>query len=526
MNINAYLAPIRKWWWLVLASTLIAGITSFIAASLQPPIYQSRTTLIVGQAINQPNPTTSEFYLEQQLASIYADMANRDLLRQAVMQALDLSWLPQYNARALPNTQLVEIITTASDPALSQVVANEIAHQLVLMSPSGVQPRSEERQQFVDSQLVIIEQQINDTRAEIEKLALELGTLNSARQIAEKEQQITGLENKVNSLQNTYAVLASSTSQGASNSIRVIEPAELPTYSISPNRFLIVSLACMIGIVLSCLGAFVIEYLDDTIKTTEGVNQILGAPLGTSIIGYIPTIEDDNKLDYVYRNPHSPVSDAFRILRTNIHYLNQNLPAKTILITSLGVSQGKSTMAANLAVSFSQENLKVALVDSDLRKPSLQNIFGVDGEKGLSDILSGSHSLKKVPLRKEGSSRLCLPSGPVPDNPVELLGSAGMDGLITELKDCVDVVIFDGPPLFLSDTLVLAGKVDGILLSIQLGTVRRKEAQLLQEHILQTGIRILGIVINRAPKSSQYPLYHKYYGVPQKKSKGTFFGRD
>ena len=135
MKLNKYIFPLRKWWWLLVGSTLIAAIFSSVSVLRQPTIYQARTTLMIGTTINNPNPSTNELSLGQQLASAYANLANRELVYDATKNALGMTRLPEYIASALPNTQLIEIVVNDSDPQRAQTVANELANQLMNLSP-------------------------------------------------------------------------------------------------------------------------------------------------------------------------------------------------------------------------------------------------------------------------------------------------------------------------------------------------------------------------------------------------------
>src|SRR5688500_8180777 len=149
MELNKYIFPLRKWWWLVAASTLIAAIFSSLSVLRQPAIYQARTTLMIGTTITNPNPSSNELFLGQQLAAAYADLANREIVRDATKNALGIDRLPQYIARALPNTQFIEITVNDIDPERAQKVANELAAQLILMSPTSAQSGGQGRQEFI-----------------------------------------------------------------------------------------------------------------------------------------------------------------------------------------------------------------------------------------------------------------------------------------------------------------------------------------------------------------------------------------
>ena len=213
MELRAYLRPLLKWWWLILISTVIAGATSYFAVSQQPPVYQARTTLLIGSAINNPNPDGNEFWLSQQLAQTYSDIAQRDVVRQAVMSELGLTWLPAYSAQPVANTQLLELRVNDSVPERAMIVANELANQLILRAPtSGSQQGDAERQAFITQQLDDLELKIEETNTEIIAKQTELAGLFSARQISDLQSQIRALEAKQDTLRANYASLLASSS--------------------------------------------------------------------------------------------------------------------------------------------------------------------------------------------------------------------------------------------------------------------------------------------------------------------------
>ncbi len=121
MDINELIAPLRRWWWLIVIATIVAAGASFYASLQQPPIFQSRATLMIGRTIDNPNPTSNQFNLEQQLAASYANIANREPLREATKTALGLDWLPEYSVSAVPNTQLIEIVVLDTNPQRAQM---------------------------------------------------------------------------------------------------------------------------------------------------------------------------------------------------------------------------------------------------------------------------------------------------------------------------------------------------------------------------------------------------------------------
>ena len=145
MEIKQYISPLIKWWWLILASTTVAVLASIYTVSQQLPVYQARTTLMLGQAINNPNPTGNEFYLGQQLAQTYADLAKREPVKDATMEALGLDWLPSYTVNVVPSTMLIELTLNDTSPERAMVITNELTKQIILRSPTSAQELEDAR---------------------------------------------------------------------------------------------------------------------------------------------------------------------------------------------------------------------------------------------------------------------------------------------------------------------------------------------------------------------------------------------
>lgn len=212
------------------------------------------------------------------------------------------------------------------------------------------------------------------------------------------------------------------------------------------------------------------------------------------------------------RDPGSPASEAFRVLRTNLQFLGLDKPVKTVLVTSASPGEGKSTTAANLAVTFAQAGVKVCLVDGDLRRPVVAKLFGADNWSGLTTALIGQTSLTEC-LRETTIPHLTiLTSGPIPPNPAELLGSSRMTQLLAGLEDSFDIVIIDSPPvLAVTDAAVMAPKVDGVLMVIRSGVVARVQAARAKAALESVKARLLGAVLGAVPSKGNEGYYYYYY---------------
>jgi len=512
MDIIELFKPLLRWWWLIVIATIIATVSSFVVSLQQPPVFRSRATLMIGRTIDNPNPTTVQFSLEQQLAISYANIANREPLRDATKEALGINSLPEYTVSAVPNTQLIEIVVVDTDPYRAQAVASEIANQMILRSPTSENQDDIERQAFINEQLDILQKQIKDLQTEIEDLTYVLGGLNSAREIADTESEINSLQTKLSSAQSNYAKLLSETEKGAINTLTIIEHPNLPVRPIGSQQFVTVGLSAAVGFTMAAAAAYLLEYLDKSIKSVAEVEKLIPAP----ILGYIPEIpKKENKWMFVTENPRSPISDAFRNLRTNIELLDSEI--KTILVTSTAISEGKSTITLNFAQILTQANKRVILIDGDLRKSVLNEVLDFPKHLGLSQILQGKYNLRQIsyPLRK--GVGLVIPSGPPPPNPTELLASEMMTQTLSSLKKMANIVVIDGPPIFVTDTTVLARQVDGILLVVQIGKTRKDTIKEMMAQIKRANTKIIGVVINKVSKRSNYytHYYGNYYDIPE-----------
>lgn len=197
------------------------------------------------------------------------------------------------------------------------------------------------------------------------------------------------------------------------------------------------------------------------------------------------------------RDPRSPAAEAFRTLRTNVQFSSVDQPIRTLLLTSTSAEEGKSTILANLGVTFAQAGTKTLLVDCDLRRPSLHQLFELDNATGLTTAVIGETN-DPLPVCETPVANLwVLPSGPLPPNPAELLASKRMDAIIQRLKEQAELVLFDAPPVIaVTDAAILAGKVDGVLLVFAAGKTKREHASRAKTALERVNARILGTVLN------------------------------
>ena len=507
MDLLAYLEPLRRWWWLIIVSVVVTTVSSFFYLREAPPTFQAGTTLMVGNAIESLNPNSNELALTQQLAGTYANIAKRKPVQDKTKEALGMEWLPEYDARVVWNTQLLEIIVIDTNPERAQIVANELARQLILQSPSSSE--NQESQQFIQEQIDWLQTRIYETQNEIDSARVELAESFSASRIAERQAYITSLEEKLSALQANYVAYQANTQQGAINTIRVIEPAEIPTRPADPNKAIkIMLLAAVVGVALAAGAAYVLDYLDNSLRGRRDIETVLKLP----VLGTVPRSPGEPGAGQRVSalEDHPAVLEAYRELRTNLQFLALERPLRSLLITSPAPTEGKSRVASNLAAALAYAGYRVILLDVDLLRPKQHEQFDLPNETGIIDALRVDEpELDDLLYTTSIPQLLVMPAGRMNMYGAELLNSTRMPRLLHALEERADFVILDSPPVnAATDAVVLSTLVTGALLVIDFKRTDRSSAQRAVKRLQQVHANLLGTVINRMPlKNIDYFLY-------------------
>lgn len=304
--------------------------------------------------------------------------------------------------------------------------------------------------------------------------------------------------------------------------VRIVEEAVLPEKPVKPKKLQNMLVALVVGLMAGIGVAMFLEYLDDSIQTTDDAEDAVQL----TTLGIIPWVRSQESAQLVaLTDPRSPASEAYRTLRTNIKFLSADSPLRTLTITSAGPEEGKSTTIANLAVSFAQSGKKVLVVDTDMRKPTIHSVFGLPNTDGVSSVLTGERTLDEC-LRHTGQEGLLvLTCGPLPPNPAELLESQRMLNLIEELKGRFDLVLFDAPPIIaVTDASILASRVDGLLLLLGINKVTRKAARHALQLLGRAKVKVWGSVVRGVRPDNDgyyYSYYHRYYGNTENRKDKT-----
>lgn len=517
MELKQYFSVFLKWWWLIVISVAVAAGASFIGARTTPKSYQSRTTLMVGQP-----PGAGNAYDAQQLALFLSDMARREPVLRSSLEALDLKWdwgvlQASVTSRVVPGTQMLEIAVLDTDAERSQALTEEIAHQLIVLSANAENPDLIKEQQYVQEQIKDLRVNIDKAKTEVQDLDNTIAQATTVRQIQEARNRQDSLRSQVSTWQATYAQLMASLQSSATSVLTVIEPARIGV-QVGSGVAMSVLMAAAIGLILSAGAAFLLEYLDDSVKSAEDVARLLGL----ATIGQIAAISGSNYSDKLITllQPRSPIAEAYRILRTNLQFSGVDRILQTVMITSSSPEEGKSLTTANLAVVMAQAGATTLLLDADLRRPTQHEIFDLDNNVGLSLLLSKNPMPVNAVIQNSSVENLkVITAGPIPPNPSELLGSKRMAALLDTLKEQADFIVIDSPPILaVSDSSVLAPHVDTTLLVVNAGRTRRGAAQHSKEALNTIGANIAGVVLNRiAQRSGSYAYY---YADGHRKKKG------
>jgi len=310
------------------------------------------------------------------------------------------------------------------------------------------------------------------------------------------------------------------------SNVRILDRADVPERPTTPKPLRNLVLAMFIGLAAGLALAFLLEMLDTTISTREQIEERLGVPF----LGIIPTIERDKEERvrdlFVHSDPQSAAAECLRSIRTNLLFMSPDRPLKTILVTSSGPGEGKTTTAASLAEIMADGGSRVLLVEADMRRPRLHRVFGVKPEQGLSSLILGESCLDLVVHRTPIENLTVLTCGPIPPNPAELLHTEAFKAILGEATQRFDRVIIDSPPAgVVADAVVISTHVDGTLFVLKAGKTSRDAAARAVRALVDVNARLFGVVLNDVnladQKYAQYSTYYRYgYYRPEGESVG------
>jgi polysaccharide biosynthesis transport protein len=416
------------------------------------------------------------------------------------------------------STDIIRVTVEGSDAKVAK-------HAADLYASTYVKTR---RAQQVDSLLQagqVVQKKIDDIQAQIDALDGQIANTDGAEAdglVAQRDALTTQLElfrQKLDQVQ----VDAALKSGGA----QLVAKAEVPDSPVKPQPIRDAVLAAILGVLLGVGLAFLAEYLDDKINVPEDVARY---GHGLTVLAEIPVVNGwrDRRTTRIVAidDPNSSVAEAYRSLRTSLQIISLRRPIQTLLVTSPMASEGKTTTAVNLGVTMARAGRRVVMVDLDLRRPRLASFCGVEQTIGFTSVLVGdaplSEALVEITIGNGLPPLQILPAGPVPPNPSELVGATRVAELLVSLQSVADLVIIDSPPLIpVTDSLVLSGRVDGVMLVVGAGQTRRRHLTRAVELLQQAEAPVLGTVLNATSAQHRGYGYGYGYGQDRGRSRGS-----
>ncbi|MCA9979899.1 MAG: polysaccharide biosynthesis tyrosine autokinase [Anaerolineales bacterium] len=529
MEIRKYVALLWQWAWLVILGVVIAAGVAYIVSINTTPVYQASARLLIDQAPGASSNTYADVLTIEKISQTYVELLTvSDVLNEVITELnlpIEASGLRrQISASAPADTQILNITVQDTNPERAAAIANSTAEAFIRYNERTQLERYADPMANLQTELDTVGDQIELIETNINTLATS-GELSPAQQAdlsrleTQLKEQQTVYNNIFNDLQSLRVKSATE-----SNKVLIVEPASPNDSPIRPRTLTNTLLAAAVGGMLALGVIFLIDYLDDTIKTPDQVTQ----DTGLSAIGVISYIKGDEPPDRLitHTTPRAPTSEAYRVLRTNLEFSSIDDKLRSVLVTSPSPGEGKSTTAANLGTVVAQAGNRVIIVDADLRRPSQHKVFQVPNNQGLTTALLDSETPISYHIQQTKVPGLrIMTSGPLPPNPSELLRSHRMQQILAELNDEADFVIVDTPPtLTVADASILAPRVGGGVIVLKIASTRRDALIQAQESLHKTGAHVLGVVMNHAtPGRGGYYnyYYYRYYNYEYGDKKPT-----
>ncbi len=470
--------------WLVVVAVVSAGVVSLLLTAFQTPVYEATSEVLI-EAAGEDGLFEDQLSADDRSIRTETEVIEREAVRTRVQRDLSLDELPpEAEAEEVGDTDLIAITVRDTNPTNAAVYADAYAMAFI-----------EERRERSVEQLLAATAEV---QAAIDELQTEIDALEDDDP---QRGALIGQQASFSTLLDQLRVDAALRTGGAA----MVRSAEVPTDPVEPTPWRTAALAMGVGLLVGLGAAFVVEHLDDRVRTERDLRRVTSRPVLTAIPD--DAVVDDRPL--AVTDPTHPSLEAYRGLRANLQFLGLDRPMKVVQVTSASAGEGKTTVAANLAVILAQAGHEVALVDADLRRPRIHVAFALSASPGVSELLVGADAPPEVVqhVTVEGGHRLAVfTSGDVPSNPGEMLTRARAEALFRDLGRRFDYVVVDSPPVLpVSDAVSLSGAADGVLLVAQAGRIAGDDTAEALNRLERVGAHVLGVVLNRTSGARRSP---------------------
>lgn len=520
LDLRTLLGIARRWWLLLLLAPLITAATAFVSASRQQEMYSASSTLLISQS-DPTQQDLSGLQAGERLGATYERLVDTDPVLQAAITRLGLPLTvgelrESVSASAVTGTQLLRVTVVDTDPEQAARIADTVAQEFTTVITQRSAQLSSGSREALQTQITMTESQIAELTRQIGEIE---GSANA--ETLDGQSRLATLRTSLTQQQVAYGNLLTQQQQldiseaAIQSRVTVWEPARIPESPFAPRTTLYVALALVAGLIIAVAAIFLIEYLDNTVKSSDDVTRLTELPVLAEVRS-IPRLQPGRDQLFVLNQPASSPSESVRLLRANLEFASATKEISTLLVSSAGPGEGKSTITANLAVALANAGLVTVIIDADLRRPTQHRIFDLPNARGLTSLLTHPEEPWAWAAAEVIPQRLfVIPSGPQPPNPTDLLGTPRFRQLIDELRTSVDLVLLDSPPILAAtDPLVLAPMTDGLILLCRAGQTRLDALQRAVATVRQDSIRVLGVVVNDIQNRNDAGYYYgDYYGA-------------
>lgn len=508
IDLKYYFYLLRSRWLFIVLLMLEAAIAAFVISRFQSPVYQSDTTLLISSS-----ETSSD-----ELAAVKANgialtfselLKSRDVL-DAVREELGLQVTTKQLAanistNIVANTLLVRLEVENNDPVMAATIANTLAQRAITFNQELQLSGYAQSQENLQDQLTYLETQIETTQRQLNS-----ADASNIDQRTQLEAQLAQYTQDYTSLLQSYEDVRLQALQTVPN-ISQLEKAIINVDPIRPRVTLNTALGAILGLMAGVGYVLLRELLNDTVRDPDVLARRTDIPIIGHILHFDTSVQELITLD----SPRSPSAETFRSLRLYLRYANVDQTLRSVVVTSASPSEGKSVLAANLAVVMAQSGHNTLLIDGDLRKPRQHRIFDISNRNGFSELFLHDEKMLMENISETVVDNLhVLTSGALPPNPADILESQKANKLIEEAEKQFDTVIIDAPPtLMLTDAAALSRHTDGVIVVVHVGQTKLKMVQRTIDRLQQVDANILGIILTGIRQDEMYGgYYYNYYG--------------
>jgi succinoglycan biosynthesis transport protein ExoP len=480
---------------LLVLATVGAAAVSYLISTQLPKLYESTAMLRLDAGLGNGSASTYDQILGMdRLPRTYAEvLKSHQVVEPAIRQAgFNLSYEAAQDlvdVKPLPNTYILQVTARAPEPEMAARFANELSTTFISRLQADQVGQYAATLDLLNKQFEQLSADLADRRLRASALRAQSAGTEHDNELARIQIEIDQLQAGSQALVHNYELLWGAQARNGP-SVVVLDPATPRMAPVQPRVTQNVVLAAITGLLIAAGVAFVVEYFDDRLSSADRVARFTGLEVLGSAGNYRSAPDA------------APLTEAFRLLHAKLQFAAMAHPLRALAITSCSVGDGKTTIAANLAMVAAQAGFKVLLVDGDLRRPALHAVLGLPNGTGLTSMLENDQLAAADTVQPTSVPGLSLvASGPLPPSPGQLLASQRMRLRLAELRELADLVVIDmSAVLPVSDPSVLAGLVDGVLLVVNAGRTRGQQAAPAVAMLHGAGARLLGVVLNRVPR--------------------------